>query len=240
MMTMKAPAKRASSPPESAAKPIAKLREPIAEPRKPGRPVSEAGSPTQRERLIDTALELFAEHGAADTTLAAIAREAGVTPAMMSYYFKTRDQLIDVLLEERFLPVRAAIGGIFEANADDPVAAISQLAQRLVDVATAHPWFPAIWMRGVISGGGLFKQRMEERYGSADRKKALQCIARWQQEGRMNAELEPSLLFLSLLGLTILPLTAIKTWADDPVRKQIGAADIARHAIALLVHGVSP
>jgi TetR/AcrR family transcriptional regulator len=211
---------------------------PTAKPRGPGRPVGDASGPTQRDRLIDTALELFAQQGAADTTLAAIARAANVTPAMISYYFKTRDQLIDVLLEERFLPVRAAVGGIFEANADDPVAAISQLAQRLVDVATAHPWFPALWMRGVISGGGLFKERMEERYGNADRKKALQCIVRWQREGRMNPDLEPSLLFLSLLGLTILPLAAFKTWAADPVRHKISPAEIAGHAIALLVRGV--
>jgi TetR/AcrR family transcriptional regulator len=211
---------------------------PTAKPRGPGRPVGDASGPTQRDRLIDTALELFAQQGAADTTLAAIARAANVTPAMMSYYFKTRDQLIDVLLEERFLPVRAAVGGIFEANADDPVAAISQLAQRLVNVATAHPWFPALWMRGVISGGGLFKERMEERYGNADRKKALQCIVRWQREGRMNPDLEPSLLFLSLLGLTILPLAASQTWAADPVRHKISSAEIAGHAIALLVRGV--
>jgi TetR/AcrR family transcriptional regulator len=68
----------------------------------------------------------------------------------------------------------------------------------------------------------------------------LQSIARWQTEGRLNPDLEPSLLFLSVLGLTILPLTASKTWRDDPLRSRLGAKEITRHALALLGHGIGP
>ncbi len=51
---------------------------------------------------------------------------------MMHYYFKTRDQLLDVLIDERFAPLRASLGVPFQENPDDPVAAITQLAERLV------------------------------------------------------------------------------------------------------------
>jgi AcrR family transcriptional regulator len=208
--------------------------------RRPGRPTGSARGPDQRARLLDIALALFARQGILDTTLGAIAREAGVTPAMVHYYFKTRDQLLDVLIDERFLPLRAAMGGPFQANPDDPVAAITQAAHRLVDVAIEYPWFPPLWVREVISEGGLLKQRMHERFGDAHQKASLECIAKWQTEGRLNADLEPSLVFLSLLGLTILPLATSKVWRNDPARRQISAEDIARHAVALLVHGVGP
>jgi AcrR family transcriptional regulator len=208
--------------------------------RRPGRPTGSARGPDQRARLLDTALMLFARQGILDTTLGAIAREAGVTPAMVHYYFRTRDQLLDVLIDERFLPLRAAMGVPFQANPDDPVAAITQLARRLVDVAIEHPWFPPLWVREVISEGGLLKLRMHERFGDAHQKTSLECIAKWQNEGRLNADLEPSLVFLSLLGLTILPLATSKVWRNDPVRRQISAQDIARHAVALLVNGVGP
>lgn len=208
--------------------------------RRPGRPTGSARGPEQRTRLLDTALALFARQGILDTTLGAIAREAGVTPAMVHYYFKTRDQLLDVLIDERFLPLRASIGGAFEAYPDDPVAAITQLAQRLVDVAAEHPWFPSLWVREVISEGGLLKQRMHERFGDTRQKASIACIAKWQKAGRLNADLEPSLVFVSLLGLTILPLATSKMWRNDPARREIGAAEIARHAIALLVQGVGP
>ncbi|MGF6778402.1 AcrR family transcriptional regulator [Paraburkholderia sp. GAS334] len=209
-------------------------------PRRPGRPTGSARGPEQRTRLLDVALALFARQGIVDTTLGAIAREAGVTPAMVHYYFKTRDQLLDVLIDERFMPLRAALGGAFEANPDDPVAAITQLARRLVDVAIEYPWFPPLWVREVISEGGLLKQRMHARFGDAHQKASIDCIAKWQKAGRLNANLEPSLVFLSLLGLTILPLATSKEWRNDPIRRQITADDIARHAIALLTHGVGP
>ncbi|EPC4490694.1 TetR/AcrR family transcriptional regulator, partial [Serratia liquefaciens] len=89
----------------------------------------------KREHLLDTALNLFARQGIADTSLNAIAREAGVTPAMLHYYFHNREQLLDVLIEERFLPVRLAAGSVFDANADDPIAAFTQLAQRFIDIS---------------------------------------------------------------------------------------------------------
>jgi AcrR family transcriptional regulator len=208
--------------------------------RPPGRPAGSHQGPEQRVRLLDAALALFARQGILDTTLGAIAKEAGFTPAMVHYYFKSRDQLLDVLIEERFLPLRAAIGAPFEANPDNPVEAISQFARRLVEVADENPWFPPLWVREVISEGGWLRQRMHERFGHSHHQASVQRIAQWQKEGRVNAALEPSLVFLSLLGLTILPLATSKMWRNDPARRSLTADDIARHAVALLVQGVGP
>ncbi|CAB3795611.1 hypothetical protein LMG28614_04210 [Paraburkholderia ultramafica] len=208
--------------------------------RRPGRPTGAARGPEQRARLLDAALALFARQGIVETTLGEIAGEAGFTPAMMHYYFKTRDQLLDVLIDERFAPLRAGLGVPFQENPDDPVAAITQLTQRLVRVASDHPWFPPLWVREVISDGGLLRQRMQERFGDAHQKASLSSIARWQKEGRLNAGLEPALVFVTLLGLTILPLATLKLWRNDPLRRNVGGEEIARHAVALLVQGIGP
>ncbi|MFM0737605.1 TetR/AcrR family transcriptional regulator [Paraburkholderia xenovorans] len=208
--------------------------------RRPGRPSGAARGPEQRTRLLEAALVLFARQGIVDTTLGEIAREAGFTPAMMHYYFKTRDQLLDVLIDERFAPLRSGLGTPFLENPDDPVGAITQLAQRLVQVADEYPWFPSLWVREVISDGGLLRQRMHERFGNAHQKASLAYIERWQKEGRLNPNLEPSLVFVTLLGMTILPLATSKLWGNDPARCKIGSAEIARHAVALLVQGVGP
>lgn len=209
-------------------------------PRRPGRPSGGVGGAEQRERLIATALALFARQGIVDTPLAAIAREAGVTPAMVHYYFKTRDQLIDVLIDERFVPLRSAMGGVFEAHHDDPVAALTALTLRFVEVGQAHPWFAPLWIREVISEGGLLRQRMHERFGHEHQRAAHEAIARWQREGRLNAALEPSLLFQSLLGLTLLPLATAHMWRNDLVPHRVSAEEIARHAVALITQGIRP
>ena len=71
-------------------------------PTRQGRPPSSAGKDT-RERLLDAASVLFAERGIAATTIARIAAHVGVTSAMIHYYFKTRDQLLDAIVEERIM-----------------------------------------------------------------------------------------------------------------------------------------
>ncbi|MGF6506876.1 TetR/AcrR family transcriptional regulator [Paraburkholderia sp. 32] len=208
--------------------------------RRPGRPSGAARGPAQRARLLDAALTLFARQGIVETSLGEIAREAGFTPAMVHYYFKTRDQLLDVLIDECFVPLRASLGLPFQENPDDPVAAITQLTERLVQIASDNPWFASLWVREVISDGGLLRQRMHERFGFVHQKASLLAIARWQKEGRLNASLEPALVFVTLLGMTILPLATSKLWRNDPLRHSIGGAEIARHAVALLLQGIGP
>lgn len=212
----------------------------VVKPRRPGRPAGAAGSLDQRNHLLDTALILFARQGIADTPLSAIAREAGVTPAMLHYYFKTRDQLLDVLIDERIQPRRIAIREVFDVNAGDPVTVITQLAERLMRTATEHPWFPSLWMREVLSDNGTLRQRIVKRHGRLHLQSAIDCITHWQAEGRLNPDLEPSLLFMTLFALIIMPLIASKSWGNDAQLKTLTPADIARHAVAVLSHGIGP
>ena len=210
------------------------------EPRRPGRPSGAVSGPEQRNRLLDTALILFAKHGIVDTPLSAIAREAGVTPAMLHYYFKTRDQLLDVLIDERIQPRRAIIGEMFNMDEGDPVTVITRLAEKLMQTATEHPWFPSLWMREVFSDNGVLRQRILKRHGKLHHQAAIDCIAHWQAEGRLNPDIEPALVFISILGLTIMPLIAVSSWHTDPSRPKLQPSAVARHAIALLSQGVGP
>jgi AcrR family transcriptional regulator len=218
---------------------VKEIKEAASSPRRPGRPAGSVRGPEQREKLLEAALSLFARQGIVDTTLGAIAREAGVTSAMVHYYFKSRDQLLDVLIDERVLPMRIAIGDAFRDNLDDPVAAIVAIAQRLIDTSRARPWFAPVWVREVISDGGLLKQRMNARFGDEHQRATIACIERWQREGRLNPDLEPTLVFMSLFGLAILPFATATAFRDDPLRQHLSADDIAKHAIAMLVSGLS-
>jgi TetR/AcrR family transcriptional regulator len=190
--------------------------------------------------LLDVALVLFARQGIMETTLGAIAREAGVTPAMVHYYFKTRDQLLDVLIDERFVPLRAELGRAFADSDAEPAEALRGFAEGLIAVCERYPWFATLWVREVISEGGLLRQRIAERFGDANKKASIARIAQWQKEGKLNPHLEPSLLFVSVFGLTVLPLAVTYTWAEESGGGAPRRDQIAKHAVALLMHGVGP
>ena len=205
--------------------------------KKPGRP-SGAHGEQAREQLLDIALALFARQGIGETTLGAIAREAGVTPAMVHYYFKTRDQLLDMLIDERFVPLRVELARVFNDPDSEPVDTLRAFVETLVATVDRYPWFAALWVREMISDGGLLRQRMAERFGDTHKDRGIERIAGWQKEGKLNPSLEPSLVFASLFGLTVFPL-ATSRWRGEGNRA-VSAEQLARHVVALLMNGIQP
>ena len=58
--------------------------------RRPGRP---AGGSDTRERILDSARELFARNGIGNTSIRAVATAAGVDSALVHHYFGTKEKL---------------------------------------------------------------------------------------------------------------------------------------------------
>ena len=58
--------------------------------RRPGRP---AGNSNTRDRILDSARELFARNGIKNTSIRAVAAAAGVDSALVHHYFGTKEKL---------------------------------------------------------------------------------------------------------------------------------------------------
>jgi len=56
--------------------------------------------PDTRERIQDVALERFTEYGYAQTSLREIAEDLGFTKAAVYYHFKSKEEIVDSLLEQ--------------------------------------------------------------------------------------------------------------------------------------------
>jgi AcrR family transcriptional regulator len=60
-----------------------------------GTAVEAPGTATMRkEQMLRAALEVICERGYPDTRIADVAERAGISPALVIYYFKTKDQLL--------------------------------------------------------------------------------------------------------------------------------------------------
>src|SRR5205807_9846179 len=84
------------------------------------RPVSPSDAATAREasrvaasaaqvRIINAALELFAEHGVGGTSLQMIADEIGVTKAAVYHQFNTKDEIVLAAAEAELARLAAVI-----------------------------------------------------------------------------------------------------------------------------------
>jgi AcrR family transcriptional regulator len=101
------------------------------EPRKPGRPRAEQSN--HRERLLDAAVACFAADGVAATSLRGIALQAGVTPALVNYYFGSKEQLLDAFIAERISPVVQVLREGLLAAGDEPRAVLAAFVRGMVD-----------------------------------------------------------------------------------------------------------
>jgi AcrR family transcriptional regulator len=110
---------------------------------------SDSGGTTRqdtRQRLIDVAIELFTRHSFAGTSLQMIADELGFTKAAIYHHFRTREQLLDAVVEPILQHLRAIIGDAEKlrgthARADYLLNGFVDLAvtNRVVSVLSADP-----------------------------------------------------------------------------------------------------
>jgi AcrR family transcriptional regulator len=67
---------------------------------KPARPERHtAAPPARREEVLETALELIAEHGVAGASLRRLAKQLGMSQPSLYHYFPSKDALITALLD---------------------------------------------------------------------------------------------------------------------------------------------
>jgi len=64
--------------------------------------VTTRAAPETRERILDAACDVIAEHGIEDVRIARIATVAGVSPPLVHYHFATRELLLAEALEHSF------------------------------------------------------------------------------------------------------------------------------------------
>ena len=212
------------------------MRTTTRKPDRPGRPFADPGRDA-RALLLSAATELFAEQGVAATSFTTIARRAGLTPAMMHYYFADRDQLIDAVIDERLLPFIAYVWNPV-APEEGPVAMVRGVVERLMAAVESAPWIPSTWMREILNEGGLLRGKVFRRLPVEKVRLVGEAIRAGQARGTLNPDIDPLLAVFSALGLVMLHMATIKVWSEIFRRPAINSAAMRRHITALLLDGL--
>jgi AcrR family transcriptional regulator len=191
-----------------------------------------------RTQLLDAAIVLFAERGIANTTVARIAAAGQVTSAMVHYWFDSRDNLMDAVVEERLAPLFRYIWDPVDVEHGEPLDLAQGIVRRMFDVTERLPWLPSLWLREVVNEGGLLRERALRHVPLQRVAGFAQTIARGKQRGELNAGIEPMLLFNSILALVMLPQATSRIWQRIDPTLSLDRAKLERHVNALLLHGI--
>ncbi|SDM65234.1 TetR/AcrR family transcriptional regulator [Pedobacter antarcticus] len=90
--------------------------------------------------LIKTSEKLFAEVGYAETSLRIIAKESRMNSAMVSYYFGSKEKLMQAILEYRTINM-AKVFNAYDELAEDPLNTILFLLDLYVDKIFEQKYF---------------------------------------------------------------------------------------------------
>ena len=219
------------------------LKQPTPKPRKrlPGRPVSSgagAHATDLRGRLLDAAIACFVRKGIDGTSLRDIATEANVTPALLHYYFGDKTQLQEAMIAERLLPVFAALREPLARAGDDIAELVAGFVGGIGRIVAEHPWLPSLWVREVLCEGGALRDVLFDQIGPQLPQMMAKRFAEAQARGGINADLDPRLLMVSLVGLTLFPAAGAPIWRRLFAADDLDYEALRRHTLALLDRGL--
>ena len=159
-------------------------------------------SPTIREEneraLLEAAEWIFAEHGFAGATTAAIARRAGVPKANLHYYFATKEALYRAVVE-RVLTAWLAAAASFNSS-EDPREALAAYIGAKMDLAREMPLASRIWSAEIMRGAPIIQDFLDTTLSQwvASRERA---VKRWIAAGKLKP-IEPKVLFYMIWATT--------------------------------------
>jgi AcrR family transcriptional regulator len=99
-----------------------------------------AAWPHKRERLVAAARELIYRQGVARTTLADIAQDADVPLGNVYYYFKTKDDIVGAVVDDRAAQLESTFAEL-ERRHRSPKARLKALVAEFADRADATARF---------------------------------------------------------------------------------------------------
>src|SRR5271154_7127320 len=92
-----------------------------------------------KEALVQAALNLIAQKGAAGFTFADAARMAGVSPAAPYRHFRDRDELLSSIAQRGFEQFEASLTAAWDDGRPDTVTAFERVGKAYLAFARAEP-----------------------------------------------------------------------------------------------------
>ncbi len=192
-----------------------------------------------RAAILDAAERLFAEQGFVATSLGAVGAAAGVSRATPGYFFGSKAELYQAVLDRCFAEVREAVRAgraraLSTSRSGDEI--LAGAVSDYFDFLAARPNFVRLIEREALSGNGLL-------IGGEHLSAGQEALAAISEElGLDDAPAgDAAQLLLSVIALCWFPLVHARTVApavgvafeqpDDFERRK-------RHVVDLVVHGV--
>ena len=179
-----------------------------------------ADSASTQDQILDAAERLFARQGFTATTIKQIGKEAAVNPALLYYYYDSKETLYRAMLQRILghLLARGADAIERAATHADRIRAFVRAQARLLG---DHPHFPQLLVRELVDHQAAHAEQAITTTAAAAFKRLCEVIEAGQRDGAFRRSLDPRFTAISIIA-------------------QVAYFAIARPAVGLLLgHGTA-
>lgn len=169
---------------------------------------------TAEQKIKEAAIKVFQKKGFAATRTRDIAQEAGLNLALINYYYRSKQNLFDLIMEEKlitffknFIPVILAVDVSLEEK-------IKLVSQNYINLLLENPDLPIFVLNAIHNDPGHFSKIVQ---GA----ELIQHSALVEQLKKINPKIKFEQFFMNFLALCIFPFIVRPAISQisDPINK---------------------
>ena len=177
-------------------------------------------SSSTQDAILDAAERLFARQGFTATTIKEIGKEAAVNPALLYYYYDSKETLYRAMLQ-RILGALLTRGSDAIEGAGTHADRVRAFIRAQAKLLGEHPHFPQLLVRELVDHQAAHAEQAITTTAAAAFKRLCDAIAAGQSDGAFRKALDPRFTAISIIA-------------------QVAYFAIARPAVGLLLgHGTA-
>ncbi len=191
----------------------------------------------KRQRILDSAIKVFAEKGYHGTRIADIARDADIAYGLVYHYFESKEEILDAIFVERW-------GDFFDAvkQIADDERSIEQRLLSIAELILSSYQERSEWVKVLI-----FEIQRTQRFSNPARMHVVgelfAVIARMLREAQKRGELRPELdsdlaCYIFIGGLDIVVTSRVVDLIAVEGDAGANYAEIARTVVDLFLNGM--
>ncbi len=151
-------------------------------------------------QIIETAEKLFADKGFDGTSVRDIAEEAGVNVAMISYYFGSKEKLLEALFTYRAEGTTKKLESMLEDKKLDPLEKVNMMIDFFIEKFHTQHCFHKIMMREQVASQRTATSDLIMRLKKHNQQLVKQLIQEGQKSGDFDKNIDIPILMGTLIG----------------------------------------
>lgn len=157
------------------------------------------GDESAEQKIIAAARKLFTQKGFADVKTRDIAKEAGINLALLNYYFRSKEKLFEIIMQENMKQFFTSIHQAINDEKTDLRYKMELLVNRYIDMLSQNPELPLFVLANMRNNPK--RAELQSKFRESHFMKQITAA---MKRGEI-AQINPVNIMMNIVGLTIFP-----------------------------------